>query len=527
MLGTLERWGRIYAAPSHRKPRICVILFKLFKILLIAHILTFPFNRPVPLLSPTYDDDALTRALGSSDPYVLGVFGRVGSRSATRVIHALSETGDTAGDKAVLCAGGMTPVRTVRGQLAAALSRRGTPSDADSSWSDLVRAAAGSQRLVLVIDQAHLIEEADRRFVQELAQGSKAAAADGGIPRIVLISDDRRFFDRLTGTQSPFHDPLAALTEGRGGQITVVEPHLLPYGQLALSCPRWTPVDLIRGAAIFGGQPEVLRWVEPDRSLGWNVTRLLLDPRSPLFDHVPNAIFARFQKTGRYGAVLSALAGGARTWQEVVRRTPEFGSGSPMGAYMKRLEERGFVRVHDSLDATAGSRRKRYALDDSFDAFWFRFVLPLADRLRGGFIDPADAWERLVFPKVDLFVAQVLPNISRTYVGRYAAGRLGAQTRIVGGLWGEEHDFDAAATLWDGSVVYSHCTWVDRNLGIGALQRARQQLRETRFGFGRERRTVLLIMQQPPSRDLEQAALRDPNVEWLDAERLVAATRSN
>ena len=95
----------------------------------------------------------------------------------------------------------------------------------------------------------------------------------------------------------------------------------------------------------------------------------------------------------------------------------------------------------------------------------------------------------------------------------------------MGGLWGEEYNFDAAATLADGSIVYGHCTWVDRGLGVGALERTREELRRTRYGFGRERRTVLLVMKEPPTPELELAALRDPNVEWADAQRLVAAAR--
>jgi hypothetical protein len=52
-------------------------------------------------------------------------------------------------------------------------------------------------------------------------------------------------------------------------------------------------------------------------------------------------------------------------------------------------------------------------------------------------------------------------------------------------------------------------------------------VRETRFGFGRERRTIILFMKTPPTPELDHMVLRDPNVEWIDAERLVAGARTS
>jgi hypothetical protein len=98
---------------------------------------------------------------------------------------------------------------------------------------------------------------------------------------------------------------------------------------------------------------------------------------------------------------------------------------------------------------------------------------------------------------------------------------------VVGGLWGAGYDFDPAATLNDGSVVYAHCTWQASRVGEEALLRARAEVRETRYGFGRERRAIMLFMKQPPTPDLEHMTLRDPNVEWIDAERLVAGARES
>jgi len=473
-------------------------------------------------------DQKLAGKLLSSGPYVTAVIGRSGAMAARRVLDALAVTNTAAGPADPIFLGGaLAPVGRLRERVARALQERGKEVDPRASWSDLVRAAARSPSQVLVFDDAHLIGEADHRFTTELSKGWHSAVGGGDTPRVVIITDDRRFVSQLQGKDSPFYDPLAALTEGASDTVTIEEVGGLAYDAMARACPRWPAADVVRGFAIFGGLPEVLGRIDPERSLGWNVSHQVLDVAGPLFDYPARAVAARFQKTGRYGAVLSALARGAQTWKEVGDDVPELESGSALGAYAKRLGDRGLLEVRESLDAGPRSRRRRYKLADPYDAFWFRFVAPLADRLMARQMTGVDAWERQIRPQLAPFVARMFPELARAYLARYAHRRVDSDARVVGGLWGEDYDFEAAATLRNGSVVYGHCAWVDHNLGLDALERAKRELRETRYGFGRERRTILLFMKEPPAPELERAALRDPHVEWVDATRMVHDARAH
>ena len=484
----------------------------------------------IPLADVQHEDAGLSHVLRGPGPYLVAAFGRPFSAASARILDALTAAETSCGINSsapIYLKGGHAPARVLRQRLAAELSRRDRPVDSDVEWSTLLRVAASVPALAVVLHDAHLIAEADRRFVRDLAQAWRSTLSEGGVPRWVLVSDDRRFLADVFGTDAPFHDPLAALTDRGAAPAEAAELGALTYESLARACPEWSAQDVIRGYAIFGGLPEVLGMLQSKRSLASNVSRVLLGPSGPLLDALPAAISARFQKTARYGALLSALASGAETWQEVAGAEPEFGSGSALGAYMKRLQERGLVDVHDSLDAPAGARRKRYSLSDPFHAFWFRFVAPLADRIGAGQMQPMDAWNRHIAPGLDPYVSSQLPRMARQYLERRGADRLGSGARVVGGLWGAGYDFDPAATLNDGSVVYAHCTWQASRVGEEALLRARAEVRETRYGFGRERRAIMLFMKQPPTPDLEHMTLRDPNVEWIDAERLVAGARES
>lgn len=393
-------------------------------------------------------------------------------------------------------------------------------------WTALVEAAAHPGAPVVVFDAAERIAECDSSFVNNVARGWLEARGRGRASTLVFLSDDRRFLSSLSGPRSAFYDPVAELTEDTADPVRSGGIDPLSFAALARHCPAWAPLDVVRGYAVFGGLPSVLRELRPDRSLSWNVIHRLLTPTALLFDRVPTALAAQFQKVARYGEMLASLARGARTWHDVVRSTPELGPGSQMGAYMKRLEERGWVAVDRSLDAPAEGRRRRYRVVDPADGFWLDAVAPIADVLRSGRLSAESAWDEHVRPRVEEHAERCFRMVARQFLTRSASDVFGASARIVGGLWGDGYDFDVSATLRDGSVVYGHSLWEDRPVGEGALIRAREQMRETRYGFGRERRSVLLCLKTSPGQDLVRAALRDPNAHWVDVGRLVATVRS-
>lgn len=470
---------------------------------------------PVRLTPPSTEEGSVFAAFARSDV-----------EPARRTVAGLRQWNPGSAFPAAVVRGGPAGPDELRRRLLAQLDPKAHAEAGGAGWADIVAAASRPNAPVLVFDAADRIAECDSSFTTKVARAWRDARARGRPARIIFLSDDRRFLASLSGEESPFYDPVAELTDDVADPVTPAQIEPLSFAALARLCPTWSPLDVIRGYAVFGGVPSVLRELRPDRSLSWNVIHRLLTPTAPLFERVPRALAGQFQKVARYGEMLTSLAEGARTWQDVVRSTPGMGQGSQLGAYMKRLEERGWVAAERSLDASDTGRRRRYRIVDPADGFWLDAVAPIADRLRVGHLTPDDAWGQHVEPRVGEHAARAFRVVARQFVGRCAADILGSPARVVGGLWGDGYDFDVSATLRDGSVVYGHALWNDRSIGEGALIRAREQLRETRYGFGRERRSVLLCLKNAPRQDLVRAALRDANAHWVDAERIVELARS-
>jgi hypothetical protein len=141
---------------------------------------------------------------------------------------------------------------------------------------------------------------------------------------------------------------------------------------------------------------------------------------------------------------------------------------------------------------------------DPFVSFWFRFVLPHRERFGA---DTSDTlYSEVVRTELDRQVASLLPQVCRDFMAHDALESLGANARECGSLWGPGYDIPVAGTLATGAPFYG--TPVADEAAASALQRLDTLVRETRYGFGRERRLRLLFTQDPPPASLQREAAR-------------------
>ena len=310
----------------------------------------------------------------------------------------------------------------------------------------------------------------------------------------------------------------------RLGSIPHDHLHLTPPDATAWfgGASRWNPADRIRAAAIFGGDAALVDAVDPARSLGRNLRDLVLAPDAPFATRSLDQLAAALQRPERYLRVVEAIAGGAREWGEIRRRVGGLSSSGQLGPYLKALEGSGWIESTRSLDASPRSRSTRYRVADLHAAFWFSCVLPAWSRL--GVDDPLRVWREVVRPRVDAHVSRALPRLVRAWLaGDRSTEVLGARARETGGLWGDGYDIAAAATLTTGAIVYGWVRWDASGFDAGEVAARADEVRRTRYGFGRENRVRLLVQRHGPSHELARVAARDEALVVLGAAELVGA----
>ena len=363
-------------------------------------------------------------------------------------------------------------------------------------------------------------------FTLILDDAHRLADARAAVPSLL-----RRFMEELTSRPIPFHVILAGTDPvgmealaGRDGP-SGVDPSLdlqlppLTPSESASFFPRWSAAECLTGWAVLGGHPHRLSLVERRSTLATTVQRLILDPDGPLHEE-GNAILERaFQAPARYGAVLAALAGGARSWGDMAGMVPEELRGARLGPYVKALDQQGLIRTEVALDARDGSRARRYTIPDPFVRFWFGEVLPQRGLLatRGA----APVWEEVIRPRMGGHVSRLLPLAARTWLERDAAPLLGAVARETGGLWSGEHNLEVAGLLRNGAAVYGLCRWSEEPLGEAELDHLENGMRRSRYGIGREARHRLLFGRGGTTQALRSRAARDPMVQVVGVKELV------
>jgi hypothetical protein len=96
---------------------------------------------------------------------------------------------------------------------------------------------------------------------------------------------------------------------------------------------------------------------------------------------------------------------------------------------------------------------------------------------------------------------------------------MGANARECGSLWGPGYDIPVAGVLGTGTPFYGRVVREGPGGGVPDLAALDAEVRETRYGFGRERRLRVLFLAGRVSSDLvrEVARREDAVLVGLDA----------
>jgi hypothetical protein len=464
---------------------------------------------------------ALRQLLDRPEPQLVRVTGLPGVGKSALVRRAAA---DYAG-LAVTCPPLPDPAQ--RSSMADALRRHSievSGSDPQPAWRPLLEAVAraagqASRPWVLVLDDAHRLGEARARLEEPLMAILRDAASKRTPLHVVLVGRESGV-PGFTRREEERAEP--SFPEPRPTTLNITP---LPLRAAAPHLPGRSASARIRAYAVFGGIPGVLAHLDTKVTVGTNVRRLLLDPSGPLAD-APLAWMEReVQTPSRYVAILRALSHGPADWGAVHGGVPGLTRSGQAAPYLKRLGELGLVETSVSLDAGPRSRSRRYTLTDPFPAFWLRFVLPWRVSEEANRDEPPlrEHYARAIRARLDDHVESVLPVIARQHMEFDAIETLGSNARVNGALWGPGVDIPVAGILTSGAPYYGVCSWKPPIRPASPLDRLDAQIRETRHGFGRERRLRLVFTGRTTPTWLRRAVARRPEADLIDADDLVGA----
>lgn len=491
----------------------------------------------MPFVGRSRELGLLRGVLDRPTPQVVRVTGLPGVGKSALVRRAVGEY-----DGIVLvCAPLPAPAQLAAfGDQLAALDGHFATAEWTSFFQQMLDQARAAERpFVLVLDDAHRLTESRARWLEPLEETLRTAASEATAMHIVLVGREsglpglegasaaggpRAGGARAGGARGGGARGGAGPDDGSGavGQ-TLLRLGPLPLRTAAPLLPGSEAHHVVRAYGVFGGIPRVLAQLDTSVTVGTNVRRLVLDLDGPLAEAPAAWLEREVQTPSRYMAILRALAFGEADWGTVHSGVPDLTRSGQVAPYLKRLEELGMIEVRAALDAKQGSRSGRYAITDPFLAFWFRFALPWR-HTASAHTEPAPLREHYaehVRPAIADHMERMMPALARRHMERDALETVGASVRACGSLWGSGYDIPVAGLLSNGAAFYGTSVWAAPERTPSPLDALDAEIRETRYGFGRERRLRLVFTGRAAPTWLRREIARRPDARLVEAKELL------
>ncbi|WP_276258013.1 ATP-binding protein [Haloglomus litoreum] len=236
----------------------------------------------------------------------------------------------------------------------------------------------------------------------------------------------------------------------------------------------YTPEERVFAWGVFGGVPYYLDGIDLGRDLATVLTEEVLSQKGYLHDEPEYVLRTELREPNRYFAILSAIAAGKTTSNEIA--TAIGIDGKQMSTYTQKLERLRLVeREVPITEEKAKSRRGRYRLRDSLFRFWFRFVYGNEDRYeRLG----RDAYEAIIEPELADFVSPAFETLCQEALPNLYPDKLFLD---IGRWWYKEHEVDVVGFTDEGTMVVGECKFTNAPLDYSALASLEDHAAEIRW----------------------------------------------
>jgi hypothetical protein len=220
--------------------------------------------------------------------------------------------------------------------------------------------------------------------------------------------------------------------------------------------PEYAVEDLLLVYSCLDTIPAYLVKFSPRANVWENIKDKMLSKGEFLYEEIEVLLREELRDPSNYMSILSAVAGGLTSFNEIYTRTQL--DKSLLSKYLFILERLGVVEK--IMPVTEGYKSKLkakglYVLKDNFFDFWFRFVYPNKQMLEGGKTDLVlkqmkKEMNRYLGVKFEGLVREIVPEMNIMDVTR------------VGRWWHKDEEIDVVA-LDEGKkeILLAECKWQD------------------------------------------------------------------
>jgi uncharacterized protein len=296
--------------------------------------------------------------------------------------------------------------------------------------SNLAAQHTPTNPFLVIIDEFTYLVQSDPAIVSVLQKVWDHTLSKSPNLRLILSGSLVGIMERdVLSAQSPLY--------GRATLLIKLRPLL--FGTYHEIFPSWSPAERVGAYAISGGVPAYIDLFTRAAHFTQGLHDYYLAPGSVVLNDAALLLHDRLHEPYIYESVLSAIANGFHTWNDIARMAgvPE---GS-LGHYIQTLQALEMVEKRNPVLADMGGRKSHYYVKDPFLRFYYRFIIPHRTAIERG-----DTTRVLKIISEDLraFIGTyVFEELCREWVSAEAdAGTLGFVPEQIGSFW-TQHRGDA------------------------------------------------------------------------------------
>ena len=218
-----------------------------------------------------------------------------------------------------------------------------------------------------------------------------------------------------------------------------------------------TPRDKIAFYSVFGGSPNALSLLDPDKSLKENIKELILDDRAPLKFYMEYVLFSELRKAQAANAVLDVIKNRKLRFSEIFDRLKGVEEKN-LNRQLNVLLNIEVIEKEKPINARDDKRKTFYAISSNLVRFYYTYVFSNTDAIKR--LGAETFYNNHIEPSINTFISYRAESIARSYFIRRAKdGSLGTVLDI-GTYWYDDKEnktngeFDCVIKRKDSYDIY-------------------------------------------------------------------------
>ncbi len=429
----------------------------------------------LPFLNRTREIAKLNRALSSSGPAFIVIYGRRRCGKSTLLQH-VSKKND------IYFLADMQEVPLQIKSLASEIGRHisGFDQVIYPSWDILFKAVQNQvpPGTTLILDEfPYLVQKSPD--LPSIIQ-KQIDSRQNKIHLVICGSSQRMMQGLVLAGTAPLY--------GRALEIIKLRPLEAGWISVALELDS---VAAIESYAIWGGVPRYWELAKQFPDPETACKELILDRDGVLHDEPKRLLLDDMRGASQPHSLLGLIAGGANRMSEIAGRLGK--PATSLTRPLANLIQLGYIKREIPFgENPKSSKRTLYRLEDPFLQFWYRVVLPNYSLLEQGLVDEVfDSSKQLIVSQT----AEIWEELSRRSTAHLEIGgcRWKPASRWWGkGLNGKTMEFDIVAESIDGkSLLFGEAKWENET----SVQRTLKKLQKQADNFPKiDKRRIILVL---------------------------------